>query len=229
MTGPTILFKVALVLISRIPEPIIQAGNFEKILNALSHTVPAAIEDDDSVISSALALQIDDSQLLDYASEFHKMHSAKAVYGDNDPEFAKLAQEDVVIRELHNALVQKQQQLDTYKSENANLQQQVNHSRSALHSLRLEAELHQTTIAQLLQANEQLKELNHQLQEDKAHYSAENRSLRQRLRSHEEGDNVSLASITSDRSRVDRYLRYSESEESLRRSAQVRSTPSASA
>ena len=145
--GMRFMFQVAVALIKLSEEELVHTEGFEEILSHLQRTVPALASDTDRVISTALAIGIDDTRLAALEEEFHKIQQQAFVYGNGDDNLTRMFAFDPVLSEIRDILTEQRKTCAALKKTSDFLQQQVNHARSALNTMRLENDASHTALA----------------------------------------------------------------------------------
>jgi chromosome segregation ATPase len=163
--GIAAMFEIAIALLLDSESVIMAFSSFEEILGFLQRTLPGATQVE-SVLSRASRLHITSESLKELDDEFQSIQEQVHVYGRDNPALEELFRGDTVLKDIRDVLTAANKQCASLKKENDSLQQQVNHSRSAMNDMRAEADQCHITIAHLKQVNAKLSAEKLALQEE---------------------------------------------------------------
>jgi hypothetical protein len=176
--GSLALFKFSIALMMMAEHDLLETSSFESQAQYLNRTVLSLVDDIQGIVVRVSSLDITDAQLDAYGYEFNNLRDNPVTFAIDNPSFQSRAESDPLVRQLHEMLIAKQRELNEAKAENDSLKQQVNHAKTSLQMLRLEAESHQTTVAHLMQTNAALQEAYSARKEDNIRLRSELREMR---------------------------------------------------
>ena len=145
--GVRVLFSTAVALVLIHEEAILLHDSFEELVGFMQKVLPSLTTDVNAVVTRALALPITDARLGELEDEFHRIQMQAFVYGSGDEQLAQLFHSDPVLADMRDMLTEQRQRCAALQKTNEFLQQQVNHARSAMHSMRLENDACHTALA----------------------------------------------------------------------------------
>ncbi len=180
------LYQVSVALMKTFEPAILQLDSFEDILSFVQKGIPAQLQDQERLLYLALSLGITDSRLAELDLEYAAIQRQALTYGNDDPELNRLFQIDPVLADIRDMLTQQRMECQEAVRGRDMLQQQVNHGKSALSSLRSENDACHLTIAQLTRANAAMTSRAKVLEAEKEDLALQLAELKEKLRDLEE-------------------------------------------